>query len=58
MTTAMMQKARLGKSYWQEYVRLNGYAFSPTRAGIAKLARLLDLTQSHVRECVHLYLDA
>lgn len=58
MTTQMMMKARLGRGYWFEYVRVNGYAFRPTQAGIAKLSRRLDLTRAHISECIQSYLDA
>jgi len=58
MTTEDMKKARLGKSYWYEYVRINGYAFSPSREGIRNLARMLDLEQKHISECIHSYLSA
>lgn len=58
MTIKQMQDARLGKGYWGEYVKVNGYSFSPTDAGIFRLARLLDLTPAHLRKCINQYLAA
>ena len=58
MTTAQTKDAGLGKGYWGEYVRVNGYAFSPTDAGVKKLAKLLDLEARHIRLCINLYLSA
>ena len=57
MTIEEMKKVRLGRHYWQEYVNVNGYAFAPSSKGIVKLSRLLDLTQTHIRQCINAYLD-
>ncbi len=57
----MNQKDRdkfyLGKGYWAEYVRLNGYSFIPNEAGIKKLARELDLNIKHLQEHINFYLE-
>ena len=58
MTTAQLHDAGLGRDYWMQYVRLLGYAFSPTDAGLKALARNLDLNVSHLRHCINLYLAA
>lgn len=50
--------AREGQHLWREYVRVNGYAFRPNRAGLAKLARLLDLHQSWITKRITAYLEA
>jgi len=52
------KKFYLGRDYWFEYVRVNGYSFEPNQMGLKKLARLLDLTVPHVRECINVYLEA
>jgi hypothetical protein len=48
----------LGRSYWIQYEYLNGYAFSPTREGLGKLAKNLDLTVPHVKKFINIYLQA
>jgi len=58
MTTQQTKLAGLGRGYWHEYTRTNGYSFRPTAKGTARLARQLDLTASHIGECITLYLDA
>ena len=58
MTMAETRKAYVGKSYWYEYVRVNGFSVTTTRSGILKLARSLDLEPRHVAECIQLYLEA
>jgi hypothetical protein len=58
MNTVEMQNAKLGKDYWQQYVNLNGYAFSPTETGLKKLSRNLDLNIPHLRKCINAYLSA
>lgn len=58
MTIDQMKLARLGLSYWQEYVRINGYAFAPSDDGIRRLGRLLDLNSKHLRKCINAYLAA
>jgi hypothetical protein len=58
VTQAERDEARLGSGYWSQYVQLNGYAFAPTREGLQKLARNLDLTIGHLQRCITRYLEA
>lgn len=58
MTREQMELARWGRDLWQEYVRLNGYAFKPSDDGLKKLARSLDLTVSWIRKRINAYLEA
>lgn len=48
----------LGRSYWLQYVRLNGYAWEPSEKGLRVLARNLDLRVGHVRKAIYTYLSA
>ena len=57
MTTAEMSTAREGSRLWQEYVRVNGYAFRPTQDGLRKLSRLLDLNVPYIAKCITKYLE-
>ena len=57
MNQTQRNLAKLGRSYWHEYVRVNGYAFEPKADGISKLARLLDLTPKHTRLAIRAYLN-
>lgn len=47
-----------GRAMWQEYVRVNGYAWKPTDAGLSKLARILDLRVSYIRQRINTFLEA
>ena len=58
MTTEQIKWAVLGRGYWQEYVILNGYAWAPTREGLKKLSRMLDLNIPHLSKAIHAYLEA
>jgi hypothetical protein len=58
MTTTESRLAGEGKSFWQQYVNLNGYAFSPTEEGLKKLSRNLDVNIPWLRKCINLYLSA
>ena len=58
MTQKDTEKFYLGKGYWLEYVRVNGYAWEPNQAGLKKLARMLDLTISHLKETINFYLES
>ena len=58
MTTDQMQTAKLGKEYWHQYVKLNGYAFQPKRDGLVVLSRNLDLNFKHLSRCITAYLAA
>ena len=46
-----------GQKLWQEYINVNGYSFTFNNSGIKKLARLLDLKQSYIKERICIYLD-
>jgi len=48
----------LGRGYWLEYLRVNGYSFDYTDAGVRKLGRLLDLNTPHLRRCLHIFLHS
>ena len=58
MTTAEMADAQRGQDYWYQYIRLNGYAFAPTTAGLNALSRNLDLNIPHLQRCINRYLEA
>ena len=58
MTTAEIQTAKLGKGYWHQYVKLNGYAFQPNHDGLTVLSRNLDLNTKHLSQCITAYLEA
>ena len=58
MTIDQMKYAKEGRDYWQQYVKVNGYAFRPTEEGLRSLARNLDLTVTYLRKCICMYLDA
>ena len=58
MTTNEMKRFREGGEYWWEYVALNGYSFKPNAAGLRKLSRNLDISVSHLRQCINFYLEA
>jgi hypothetical protein len=47
-----------GRGLWLEYTRLNGYAFRPTRQGLAKLSRLLDLNIPYLQKMINAFLEA
>jgi hypothetical protein len=57
MTIEQNRKWGLGRSYWFQYVRLNGYAFVANKDGLHKLSKNLDLNIRHLRECINLYLE-
>jgi len=59
MPTIEQRKAfELGRSYWMQYIRLNGYAFEPTNTGLSVLSRNLDVNISHLRRHINLFLEA
>lgn len=58
MTLSQRRLAEEGRSYWLQYVNLNGYSFEPTETGLQKLSRNLDINVTHLRRCIHLYLSA
>jgi hypothetical protein len=53
-----MKRFQLGREYWHEYVRVNGYAFRPSRDGLRKLSKILGLPQKHVAEHIEFFLSA
>ena len=57
MTTEQSKLWHEGKELWYEYIRVNGYSFNFKDAGINKLARLLDLKPSYIRQRLTIYLD-
>jgi len=57
MTLEETKLACEGRDYWQQYVFLNGYAFSPSVTGLQALSRNLDITVKHLRKCINLYLS-
>jgi hypothetical protein len=58
MTLEQRNHANMGRDYWFQYVRLNGYAFKPSEEGLKKLSRNLDLNVPHLRKCINAYLEA
>ena len=58
MTLEQTKLANLGRSYWQHYVNINGYAFSPNRAGLAKLSKHLGIRIKHLSLAITIYLSA
>ncbi len=47
-----------GRSYWIQYVILNGYAFEPTESGLKRLSHDLDVSIPHLRHMIHMFLSA
>ena len=58
MTTENSRFFTEGRDYWYQYVKLNGYAFYPTEAGIAVLSRNLDVNTGWLRKCINIFLSA
>jgi hypothetical protein len=58
MTTEQMKLFPLGRDYWYEYLRVNGYARKPNEEGLKKLSRLLDLNIPHLRKAIYVFLSA
>lgn len=52
------EQFEMGRSLWLEYVRINGYAFTPKQDGLQKLARLLDLNVPYLRKMINKFLEA
>ena len=48
----------LGRSYWLQYQKLNGYSFRPNEKGLNSLSRNLDLNIPHLRKCINTFLEA
>ena len=57
MTIGQRKLANEGKLLWQEYININGYSFKPTKEGIKKLSRILDLNCKYLEERIYLYLE-
>ena len=49
---------RYGHDFWLQYVRLNGYAWSPTEKGLKVLSRNIDMNIPFVRHCINIYLES
>jgi len=47
-----------GRTIWQEYVNLNGYAFEPSTKGIAALAKASNQKPQFIRERITAFLEA
>jgi hypothetical protein len=47
-----------GRSFWYQYITLNGYAFKPTEKGLKVLSRNLDINIPWLRKCINIYLEA
>jgi hypothetical protein len=58
MTTDQSRKAGMGRDFWAQYVRLNGWAMEPNERGLKVLARNLDVNVPWLRMCINLYLEA
>ena len=58
MTTNEAKYFYLGKSYWNQYTLLNGYAFKPAIHGLKKLSKNLDLNIPHLKKCINAFLEA
>lgn len=57
MSIRQMGEWTEGREYWLEYVRVNGYAWQPSRSGLQKLSRLLDLEVSYLSRRINFYLE-
>ena len=58
MTVDQSKLAGEGCGYWAQYVRLNGYSFSPNTKGLRVLSRNLDISISHLSKCINAYLES
>ena len=47
-----------GRDLWFEYTRLNGYSFTPSKEGLVKLSKQLDLNIHYIKERINLYLES
>ena len=57
MTTTQLLLWAKGRTYWEQYVQLNGYAFSPTKAGLGRLACQIGIRAKELRQAITLYLE-
>ncbi len=58
MATEKMRQFTEGRALWQQYVNVNGYAFTPTESGLKKLSRNLDLNVSYLKKLINAFLEA
>lgn len=58
MNATERELAKEGRFLWSEYVRLNGYAYSPSESGLKLLSKLLDLSIPWIRKRINAYLEA
>jgi len=58
MTIDKMKYWSQGRDYWTQYVKVNGYSFSPKQAGLQKLSKNIDINIPHLRKCINAYLEA
>jgi hypothetical protein len=55
---ADLAKFEEGRSLWAEYVRINGYAFTPNVRGLTRLSKSLDLNVPYIQKCINMFLEA
>ena len=58
MTIEQSKLFPLGRSYWYEYLKVNGDAMRPTEKGLKKLSKLLDINLPHLRKAIYIFLSA
>jgi hypothetical protein len=58
MTDDKTKSFELGRDYWMQYVKLNGYSWEPSEEGLKKLSRNIDINIPHLRKCINIYLEA
>jgi hypothetical protein len=58
MTIEQRNEFYLGRDYWQQYIKINGYAFYPTDKGLLSLSKNLDINVKHLRACINSFLSA
>ena len=47
-----------GRSFWLQYVQLNGYAFRPNMAGVKRLSQKTNIKQAELRRAINIFLEA
>lgn len=57
MTTDERKAFFEGKTLWNQYVGINGYAFEPTDTGLKKLAQATKQSKSALKKKIHVYLS-
>jgi hypothetical protein len=58
MTIKQTKDFEKGRDYWYQYLKINGYSFSPNEKGITALSKNLDLNKKHLRSCINTFLSA